>query len=225
MPGQSAAEQHIGQAPGDLATLQAFVNTLDIEQGTEELGSPQALAIWLHATGLLDPPGATSYAEAGPPAAALANAGAPADLETALELREALRGVLRSHIAQPATPAAAAPAPAAGPDQLASLRQIAAAVPTRLEVTADGRIGLAAAGSGVPAALARILLIAADSATLGTWPRLKVCSADDCQWAFYDRSPTRSGCWCSMRVCGARAKSRAYRARASRSARSAGPGA
>ncbi|HEX9030508.1 MAG TPA: CGNR zinc finger domain-containing protein [Streptosporangiaceae bacterium] len=39
-------------------------------------------------------------------------------------------------------------------------------------------------------------------------------SADDCHWAFYDRSPTSSGCWCSMAVCGSRAKSRAYRRRA-----------
>jgi predicted RNA-binding Zn ribbon-like protein len=56
----------------------------------------------------------------------------------------------------------------------------------------------------------------AEAATARTWPRLKVCSADDCQWAFYDRSPTRSGCWCSMQICGSRAKSRAYRNRASR---------
>ncbi|HEX9031302.1 MAG TPA: CGNR zinc finger domain-containing protein [Streptosporangiaceae bacterium] len=35
-----------------------------------------------------------------------------------------------------------------------------------------------------------------------------------CHWAFYDRSPTSSGCWCSMAVCGSRAKSRAYRRRA-----------
>ena len=60
----------------------------------------------------------------------------------------------------------------------------------------------------------RILLIAGEAATTGTWDRLKVCSAADCQWAFYDRSPTRTGCWCSMRVCGSRAKSRAYRRRA-----------
>ena len=44
--------------------------------------------------------------------------------------------------------------------------------------------------------LARLLLIAAAAATTGTWNRLKVCSAEDCQWAFYDRSPTRTGCWC-----------------------------
>jgi len=221
MAGQSAAEPHIGQAPGDLARLQAFVNTLDIEQGTEELGSPQALAHWLEATGLLHSPAATGSPPAPTPGETAPTA---ADLAMALELREALRGVLQSHVARPAGDAARGPStpedstpedstPEDSADQLAGLRRMAAGLPTRLEVTADGRIGLGAAGSGVPAALARILLIAADSATVGTWPRLKVCSADDCQWAFYDRSPTRSGCWCSMRLCGARAKSRAYRKR------------
>jgi predicted RNA-binding Zn ribbon-like protein len=63
------------------------------------------------------------------------------------------------------------------------------------------------------------LLIAAEAATLGTWTRLKACSADDCQWAFYDRSPARTGCWCRMQICGARSKSRAYRRRAAAQAK------
>ena len=100
------------------------------------------------------------------------------------------------------------------PDDSASqLRRLAAGQPTRLEVGPDGQVAAAAAGSGVQAGLTRLLLIAAEAATTGTWQRLKVCSADDCQWAFYDRSPTRSGCWCSMQICGSRAKSRAYRQR------------
>ena len=45
----------------------------------------------------------------------------------------------------------------------------------------------------------------------GTWRRLKACREDTCQWAFYDRSKNRSGTWCSMAVCGNRAKARAYR--------------
>jgi predicted RNA-binding Zn ribbon-like protein len=214
MPVPSAAvEQPVAQAPGELATLQAFVNTLDIEQATEELRSPEALANWLSSAGLLEP--------ADPPEAAggrktARGATGPADLTMALDLREALRGVLRSHVAaQTGDDAASEDSvdPDDGVDGLADLRRISAALPIRLEVSPPGGIGLAAAGSGVPAALARILLIAATASTVGTWPRLKVCGADDCQWAFYDRSPTRSGCWCSMRVCGSRAKSRAYRRR------------
>jgi predicted RNA-binding Zn ribbon-like protein len=105
-----------------------------------------------------------------------------------------------------------------GPDaDAARLGRIAAGLPTQLRVTAEGQPQLAAGdaeGAG-RAGLARILIIAAQAATLGTWDRLKVCGASDCQWAFYDRSPTRSGCWCSMRICGSRAKSRAYRQRSS----------
>ena len=33
-------------------------------------------------------------------------------------------------------------------------------------------------------------------------PRLKVCPADDCLWAFYDHSRNRSGTWCEIRQCG-----------------------
>jgi len=180
-----ASRPAIGQAPGDLAIVQAFVNTLDIEESTDELSSPEALASWLTARGLVEHPRGTK-----------------ADLALALDLREALRGVLRSH---------AGHGPASGPTR--SLQEIATRLPTRLDVTSDGRVQAVPAGSGVQAALARILLIGADAATLGTWSRLKACSADDCQWAFYDRSPTRNGCWCSMQICGSRAKSRAYRRR------------
>jgi predicted RNA-binding Zn ribbon-like protein len=214
VPRSAVVSPPIGQAPGDLATVQAFVNTLDIEQSTDELDTGTALTRWLAAAGLLDDP--QTQVEA-------------ADLRAALDLREALRSVLRSH-ARHGQADAAAP----------RLQRIAAGLTTRLAAGPDGQIKSVPAGSGVEAALTRILLIAAESATLGTWTRLKACSADDCQWAFYDRSPTRNGCWCSMQICGSRAKSRAYRQRASaagsgpgpakavtasRSARSAAPGA
>ena len=140
---------------------------------------------------------------------------------------EALRAVLRSHVTHGPASARAG----AASDAAAMLREISGRLPTRLDVGDDGRIWPAAAGSGTQAALARIMLIAAEAATLGTWERLKACGADDCQWAFYDRSPTRNGCWCTMQICGSRAKSRAYRRRtataltASRSGRTAGVGA
>ncbi|HUB38452.1 MAG TPA: CGNR zinc finger domain-containing protein [Streptosporangiaceae bacterium] len=196
-PGRAAgSDPHIGQAPGRLALLQGFVNTLDIEQATDDLGTPAALDAWLRSAGL----GAERACQAG-----------PADLTLAVELRETLRGVLRSHVARQ-------PAAAAGP--AARMAEIAAAMPARISAAADGSLHVVADEQGSRAAFAELLLIAAEAQTLGTWSRLKVCSADDCQWAFYDRSPTRSGCWCSMQLCGSRAKSRAYRERsAGRAAR------
>ena len=47
----------------------------------------------------------------------------------------------------------------------------------------------------------------------GTWPRLKICSADTCRYVYYDRSKNGSRRWCSMDVCGNRNKTRAYRDR------------
>jgi predicted RNA-binding Zn ribbon-like protein len=221
-PRSAAGPPRTGAAPGDLEIVRRFVNTLDIEAGTDELESPAALVTWLGRQGLAGPraaaPGAVAPAES--PAARQSPRDEPvsaSDLRRAIALREALRTVLRSHVQAGDGPASVAPAGAT-----AVLRDIAAALPTRLEVGDDGRLAVAPAGSGADAALARILLIAAEAGGSGTWPRLKACSAADCQWAFYDRSPTRSGCWCSMRVCGSRSKSRAYRSRMT--ARTGSPG-
>jgi predicted RNA-binding Zn ribbon-like protein len=211
VPGTSRGHD-IGQAPGRLAAVQAFVNTLDVEAGTDQLGCPSALDTWLRGADLT---GQATW-----------QSGA-AELALAVELREALRGVLRSHVTH--NPAAeASPSAAAPVDPAARLAEISSAMQARISADADGSVRVVAGDSGSRAALAGLLLIAAEAHTLGTWTRLKVCSADDCQWAFYDRSPTRSGCWCSMQICGSRAKSRAYRrrgARASRSVRTEAPGA
>jgi predicted RNA-binding Zn ribbon-like protein len=192
----------IGQAPGDLSTLQAFVNTLDIEQGADLLSTPAELDEWLLSAGLVD---------------RRAQGSSPADLAHAVELREALRAVLASHVAHRADRLVSPPNQASGSaDPAARLAAVAAAARAVIQVDTAGRVVLAPAESGGRAGLTCLLLIAADAATRGTWARLKVCSADDCQWAFYDRSPARTGCWCSMQICGSRAKSRAYRDRAAR---------
>ena len=212
-PGRAAgSDPHIGQAPGRLALLQAFVNTLDIEQATDELNSPAALDGWLRSAGLAAHPAgrATEVRLDDAAEVRLDDAAKPTDhagpshLALAVELREALRGVLRSHVQGK---------PAAVAEPAARLAEIAAAMRARISASADGSLRVVSGEQGSHAALAELLLIAAEAQTLGTWSRLKVCSADDCQWAFYDRSPTRSGCWCSMQICGSRAKSRAYRSR------------
>lgn len=239
-----------GPAPGRLETVRAFINTLDIEAGTDALSTPAGLLAWLRDHDLLAPPsgaralrrsaadraaavdaaaveaGGVEAAEAGPvgagpveAAAGSAGAVTAADLRQAVALREALRWVLRSHVGtgpQAGRAAGSQTEPAIGkaPRPVADLREIAGELRTRLAITDDGQVEAAPDGAGASAGLVRLLLIAAEASITGTWSRLKVCSADDCQWAFYDRSPTRNGCWCSMAVCGSRAKSRAYRQRA-----------
>jgi predicted RNA-binding Zn ribbon-like protein len=200
--GLTAGPPRISPAPGDLEIVQRFVNTLDVESGTDELDSPAGLSSWLAGSGLLTPPAPGGLARPGDVPVSLALR------RRAVALREALRGVLSSHVPAPGGPDGAQARAAA-----AELRKVAGTLRVRIEVGDDGRVAPGPADAGPAAALTRILLVVAQADAAGTWSRLKACSASDCQWVFYDRSPTRSGCWCSMRICGSRAKSRAYRRR------------
>ena len=60
----------------------------------------------------------------------------------------------------------------------------------------------------------RLLGIVARAQADGTWERMKACPWHTCHVAFYDHSRNRSRTWCSMEVCGNRAKAQTYRRRA-----------
>ena len=62
-------------------------------------------------------------------------------------------------------------------------------------------------------ALSRVLAASVHLVHTGHWDRIKICPAEDCLWAFYDRSRNKSRTWCSMRVCGNREKARSWRER------------
>ncbi len=84
------------------------------------------------------------------------------------------------------------------------------------DLLVDVRVGVV---EGRPHAVATdavgaILLAAARLADAGQWTRVKLCAAETCRWAFVDESRNRSRAWCSMEVCGNRAKARAFRRRA-----------
>ncbi len=66
---------------------------------------------------------------------------------------------------------------------------------------------------GIARFTARIAAGIATAVADGTWSRLKACEAHDCRWVFYDKSPAGRSRWCTMAVCGSRAKMRTYRAR------------
>lgn len=115
-------------------------------------------------------------------------------------LRESLRATLLAHAGHP-------PHRAVTP-----LGELLAETPLVVTVDrADGSAALAPAGEGSLAA--RVAAAVAGALVAGTWTRLKACEAADCHWAYYDRSPAGRGRWCSMQVCGARAKMRRYRAK------------
>ena len=65
--------------------------------------------------------------------------------------------------------------------------------------------------SGVKGALGTILADVVVASSKGTWARIKICAAEDCRWAYYDHSKSRSGRWCAMETCGNRHKTRRYR--------------
>ncbi|MHC5702206.1 CGNR zinc finger domain-containing protein [Streptomyces sp. PKU-MA01144] len=124
-----------------------------------------------------------------------------AEVPAARELREALRAACLAHAGHTA------------PGRRASdLDRILAGAPLRVRVDDAGSATLRPAAE--PADLAsRVAAAIAEATADGTWARLKACQAEDCLWAYYDRSPAGRSRWCSMAVCGSRAKMRAYRSR------------
>ena len=167
-------------APGRLALVQRFANTIDMEHGREVLHAPARLQALLVELGLLDP-GARVNSR---------------DLGRAHEVREALRSLALANNG-------------------AVMRCGASnALEAHLVVRFDDRAGaLEPARRNVDGALADLAGIVYTAMADGTWPRLKACRRDVCQWLFYDRSRNRSAVWCQMAVCGNRTKTKAYRSR------------
>ena len=176
------------ELPGGLDLVRDFVNTLDVETGTDELDTPARLADWSRRRGLLEP-----GEELG-----------EADRRRAIEVREALRQLLRANAGEDFDTRA-----------VSSLNRVARNARLVLRFAPDGAPSLEPGAEGFEAAVARLLAVAYTSAALGVWSRLKVCGEDTCQWAFYDHSKNQSRTWCSMAVCGNRAKTRSYRQRRS----------
>jgi predicted RNA-binding Zn ribbon-like protein len=177
---------HKRAAPGGLELIRGFLNTLDIDDGIEALDSPEALAAWLAEHELLDPRARLDRA----------------DLERAVEVREALRKLLLANNGAPLDPGA-----------LETLNRVGDSAAMVVRFDGGGGSELAPVRAGIDGALARMLGIVARAMAEGTWSRLKACPDPTCHWAFYDYSKNRSGHWCSMAVCGNRNKARAYRER------------
>jgi predicted RNA-binding Zn ribbon-like protein len=174
------------EAPGELELVRAFVNTLDLEDGLDELSDPAALERWLRTHDLL---------RGGP---------RPGDEElvAARRFREAIRTLLLGNNGVSVRKEAAV-----------VLGRTAERAGLALVFDADGNARLEPAASGVDGALGRVLAVVAEAMADGSWTRLKACRADDCRWAFYDHARNRSRQWCSMAVCGNRTKARTYRRR------------
>jgi predicted RNA-binding Zn ribbon-like protein len=177
------------QAPGRLELVRRFVNSRNIELGSDAFHAATGLTEWLHEAGLL----------------ADASVAHEVDLEYAVEVREALRDLLQANLG-------AAPVPA---PTVQLLNDALRRSDLRISFTAGATWTAAAVAPAcaVDAAMGELLSVVIEAMSSVTWSRLKVCINDECGWAFYDHSRARSGKWCSMGVCGNRVKQRSWRAR------------
>jgi predicted RNA-binding Zn ribbon-like protein len=175
-------------APGTLALVQDFVNTVDREHGPDLLDDAAGLLEWL---GWRDLAGAGGSQIPPPPMST-------ADLDRARELREALRVLLLANHGTPAPPA-----PRRVLEAAAERARLAIRLP--LEGAA-----LVPVSPGLDGALGAVVAAAVVAMWDGTWARLKACPRTTCHWAFYDRSTNASATWCSMAICGGREKSSTY---------------
>jgi predicted RNA-binding Zn ribbon-like protein len=171
-------------AYGDIGLVQAFVNTVDRQDGPEQLTDPNTLKAWLVAKGLM----------------AGSHAVDASDLKHAIALREAIRGVIGPNSGFPVYPV-----------DVATLNGAATASGLRMRFGADGKPRMEPETSGVVGAMGRIVATLYAAMEDPSWTRLKLCRSQGCRWAFYDRSKNHSSRWCTMATCGNREKARRFR--------------
>ncbi len=176
-----SSSSSVTSAPGELEFVRQFVNTLDIEAGTDRLSDPTAYRGWAGEHGIY---GSATNTE----------------LTFARELREALRAALIANHDR-------APLPARVID---ALNDAAHRSQLSVRFTPNG-VKLVSDAVGIEAVYGRVVAAVTAAMENETWQRLKACVADDCQWGFYDTSRSRTGQWCSMSMCGNRAKQARWR--------------
>lgn len=180
-----SSEVHKQELQPEVDLLVDFVNTRDVEEGTDALADSEQLRAWI----------AEQTEDHLPELEA-------ADLARVQALREALRALmLANNGIEPRD------------GDLDSLREAADRSRYRLAFAADGQLALAPARADLSGFESHLLLALEHLQCHDVWPRLKACTDPTCQWAFYDSSRNRSRTWCSMDVCGNREKTKRYRRR------------
>lgn len=178
-------------APPPLRLVQDFVNTEIPDWHRDDVATPDALAAWLFERSLIGRDDEV----------------APEQFVAARALRSALRELALANTL--GTPPVCA--------RRAAIDGALAAFPLVLRLE-GGTPQLSPASAGAEGGLATIVAAVSDARAAGTWPRLKACRQETCGWVFYDGSRNRSSSWCSMRICGGRAKASRYRRRHAESA-------
>lgn len=144
----------------DEELLVDFLNTLDVEEGTDELASESGVRAWAAAHDL-----------------------EPGDPGEARRTRDALRSLVTG--GKPELPSVSLHPSCEGDGVCLRSNTVAeAALAATVVLSIQGRIG-----------------------------RVKLCQADTCRFAYYDRSRNGSRAWCSMEICGNRQKARSFRSK------------
>ncbi len=172
-------------APGPLRLVQRFLNTYNHEFPSEadRLGTPEKAARWLASHGLMLPSERVRESSR----------------RRLVRGREALRSMVHAGKESPVSA-----------DDLRTLNE-AGRTCLSIRFGPDGTPRLEPTSATPDAALGSVLAAGYAAWLSGTFPRLKTCA--QCEWVFYDLSKNRSGTWCSMTICGNRAKNRTYRRR------------
>lgn len=189
--GQTATNSSDGvtqasEAPGEVELLRSFVNTLDVEGGTDRLRTSAAAAGWLAENGW--GPGTTLDTAA---------------LKQLRRLRAALLALLLANAGHEVGDAGTVS------DVLSEVGRTAL---LRVE-GGTGELALVPAASGLNGVMGRLLAALYQATIQGSWPRLKACGNDACRWAYYDHSRNGSRRWCTSQGCGNLMAARAYRSR------------
>jgi predicted RNA-binding Zn ribbon-like protein len=170
---------------GEVDLLIDFVNTHDLEEESDAIAEPGQLSAWIEE-------------RTGESIGSLDEE----DIARVQDLRESLRALLRTHNGG-----------RVDENRLGPLREAAERSRYRTTLSAAGELEIAPARSDLTGFEARLLLAIERLQSQGAWPRLKACTDEGCQWAFYDTTRNRSRTWCSMEECGNREKTRRYRQR------------
>ena len=173
--------------PAELSLVKAFLNSVDIEEGTDRFETAESTRAWLIKRDL--PGGDAKWSKR--------------ERDALIGVREALRAVVAAHGSAPPSEA------------LQVIAAAARTAPLTVELDQTGFADLRPTGHGLDALIARLLGDIASAQRIGTWLNLRVCRRDVCRWAFYDASRNHSGVWCTMSICGNRVKSANLRRRRS----------
>jgi predicted RNA-binding Zn ribbon-like protein len=169
--------------PGSRQALERlidFVNTNDVQESQDRLGSPDQTRAWLLAGGFevgeldRDEWAAMLAFREGIRAAAAANNGYDLDADAVMALRGAI-------------------------DRLGFT--VRATAEASLEVASTSP-----AGRALGPLVGTLMAAQAD----GSWVRVKACARDSCRWLFYDTTRNHSRTWCTSTTCGSREKAKRY---------------